>query len=138
MDNTVIIKSGALFSISSRVGGNNDLTLDESVYIKLYKNAIINIGNNLYRYGPITPNPNNNHVPPIPFVDNVIVLDKGSKYHINNINIDPIGLTKSLEISQKVCFNPNAPIIVPSETILHTLDDTLEFRLTKATHCTLS
>lgn len=54
MDNTVIIKSGALFSISSRVGGNNDLTLDESVYIKLYKNALINIGNNLYRYGPIT------------------------------------------------------------------------------------
>jgi hypothetical protein len=137
MDNTVIIKSGALFSISSRVGGNNDLTLDESVYIKLYKNALINIGNNLYRYGPITyaPIP---PIPPIPFVDNVIVLDKGSKYHINNVNIDPIGLTKSLEMSQKVCFNPNAPIIVPSETILHTLDDTLEFRLTKATHCTLS
>ena len=134
----VIIKAGALFSISSRVGGNNDLTLDESVNVKLYKNAIVNIGGNSYIYGPITqinPNP----IPiPNPLMDNVIVIGKGSKYHINNGNIDPIGLTKTFDCEQKVCMNPFTPIILPSETILHTLDGIMEFTLTKAVHCTLA
>jgi hypothetical protein len=138
----VIIKAGALFSISSRVGGNNDLTLDESVNVKLYKNAIVNIGGNSYIYGPVTqinPNPNPNPNPiPNPLMDNVIVIGKGSKYHINNGNIDPIGLTKTFDCEQKVCMNPFTPIILPSETILHTLDGIMEFKLTKAVHCTLA
>lgn len=135
-DKLVIIKAGALFSISSRAGGNNDLTLDESVYVKLYKNAVINIGGTSYIYGPITqinpinPNPN-------ALMDNVIVLSKGSKYHVNNVNIDPIGLTTIIDVEQKVCMNPNTLIILPSGTILHTLDGTMEFTLTKAVHCTL-
>jgi hypothetical protein len=132
----VIIKAGALFSISSRVGGNNDLTLDESVNVKLYKNAIVNIGGNSYIYGPIT---QINPIPiPNPLMDNVIVIGKGSKYHINNGNIDPIGLTKTFDCEQKVCMNPFTPIILPSETILHTLDGIMEFTLTKAVHCTLA
>jgi len=136
----VIIKAGALFSISSRVGGNNDLTLDESVNVKLYKNAIVNIGGNSYIYGPITQiNPNPNPIPvPNPLMDNVIVIGKGSKYHINNGNIDPIGLTTVFDIEQKVCMNPFTPIILPSETILHTLDGIMEFTLTKAVHCILA
>ena len=142
MDKTIIINSGALFSISSRVGGNNDLTLDDSVHVKLYKNAIINIGNNTYHYGPITAN----HINPIPnpinpinpiINDNFIILEKGSKYHVNSINIDPIGLTSILEIPQKVHFNPYTSIILPSDTILHTVDNLLEFTLTKAVHCVL-
>jgi hypothetical protein len=140
----VIIKAGALFSISSRVGGNNDLTLDESVNVKLYKNAIVNIGGNSYIYGPVTqinpnPNPNPNPIPiPNALMDNVIVIGKGSKYHINNGNIDPIGLTTVFDIEQKVCMNPFTPIILPSETILHTLDGIMEFTLTKAVHCILA
>lgn len=133
--NIVIIKAGALFSISSRVGGNNDLTLDESVNVKLYKNAIVNISGNSYIYGHIAQiNPN-----PVPnaLVDNVIVIGKGSKYHINNVNIDPIGLTTTFDIEQKVCMNPFTPIILPSGTVLHTLDGVMEFTLTKAVHCTL-
>ena len=136
----VIIKAGALFSISSRAGGNNDLTLDESVYVKLYKNAVINIGGTSYIYGPIAPNnPNNpnNIINPIA-PNNVIVLGKGSKYHINNGNIDPLGLTTTFEIEQKVCMNPDTHIILPSGTVLHTLDGILEFTLTKAVHCTLA
>lgn len=136
MDNTVIIKSGALFSISSRIGGNNDLTLDESVHIKLYKNAIINISGTSYIYGPITHTPISPIIP-APFVDNVIVLGKGSKYHVNNVNIDPVGLTTIFECEQKVCMNPGCPIILPSGTVLHTHDKVMEFRLTKAVHCTL-
>ena len=133
--NIVIIKAGALFSISSRIGGNNDLTLDESVNVKLYKNAIVNIDGNSYIYGPVAqinlPNPN-------PLMDNVIIIDKGSKYHINNVNIDPIGLTKTFDCEQKVCFNPCCAIILPSETVLHTIDNSLEFKLTKAVHCILA
>jgi hypothetical protein len=142
-DKLVIIKAGALFSISSRAGGNNDLTLDDSVYVKLYKNAIINIGDTSYIYGPLTPNnlnnPNNpnNIINPIA-PNNVIVLSKGSKYHINNGNIDALGLTTTFETEQKVCFNPCCAIILPSDTILHTVDGTLEFTLTKAVHCTLA
>jgi len=143
MDKTIIIKTGALFSISSRAGGNNDLTLDDSIHVKLYKNALINIGNNTYHYGPINhiipiPNPVNhiNLVNPI-INDNFIILEGGSKYHVNSINIDPIGLTSILEIPQKVNFNPHTPIILPSNTILHTVDNLLEFTLTKAVHCVL-
>ncbi len=145
MDKTIIINSGALFSISSRAGGNNDLTLDDSVNVKLYKNAIINIGNNTYHYGPITINPANPNIPNIPIIpnipnipvinDNFIILEKGSKYHVNNVNIDPIGLTSILDIPQKVHFNPYTSIILPSETILHTVDNLLEFALTKAVRC---
>jgi hypothetical protein len=132
--NIVIIKAGALFSISSRVGGNNDLTLDESVNVKLYKNAVVNIGGNSYIYGPVA------QINPVPnaLVDNVIVIGKGSKYHINNVNIDPIGLTKTFDCEQKVCFNPYCAIILPSETVLHTIDNSLEFKLTKAVHCILA
>lgn len=153
MDKTIIIKSGALFSISSRIGVNADLTLDDSVYVKLYKNALINIGINTYHYGPITHNPvninpNNNSHPnnsinpnnnPRPIVnnDNFIILEKGSKYHINNITVDPIGLTNILDIPQKVNFNSYTSIILPSGTILHTVDNLLEFSLTKAMHCEL-
>ena len=133
MDKTIIINSGALFSISSRAGGNNDLTLDDSVHVKLYKDALINIGNNTYHYGPITANPN-----PVPVINNnFIILEKGSKYHVNSINIDPIGLTSILEIPQKVHFNPYTSIILPSDTILHTVDNLLEFALTKAVRCVL-
>jgi len=133
--NIVIIKEGALFSISSRVGGNNDLTLDESVNVKLYKNAIVNISGNSYIYGHIAQiNPNS---VPNALVDNVIVIGKGSKYHINNVNIDPIGLTTTFDIEQKVCMNSFTPIILPSGTVLHTLDGVMEFTLTKAVHCTL-
>lgn len=141
-DKLVIIKAGALFSISSRAGGNNDLTLDESVYVKLYKNAIVNIGGTSYIYGPGTNanpnniNPNNIINPSAP--NNVIVLCKGSKYHVNNVNIDALGLTTTFETEQKVCFNPCCAIILPSDTILHTVDGTLEFTLTKAVHCTLA
>jgi hypothetical protein len=130
-DKLVIIKEGALFS--SRTGGNNDLTLDESVHVKLYKNAVINIGSNSYIYGPI---PHVNYLEPSP-IDNVIVLDKGCKYHINNTNIDPLGLTKMFDCEQKVHMNPYCAIILPSETILHTIDSVMEFTLTKAVHCTL-
>jgi hypothetical protein len=137
----VIIKAGALFSISSRAGGNNDLTLDDSVYVKLYKNAVINIGGTSYIYGPLTPNNLNNLNNlnnPNNLINNVIVLGKGSKYHINNGNIDPLGLTTTFEIEQKVCMNPNTHIILPSGTVLHTLDGVMEFTLTKAMHCTLA
>ena len=135
MNNTIIINSGALFSISSRAGGNNDLTLDDSVNVKLYENAIINIGNNTYHYGPIT---TNHAIPNNPIINNnFIILEKGSKYHINNVNIDPIGLTSILDIPQKVNFNPYTSIILPSNTILHTTDNLLEFSLTKALHCVL-
>jgi hypothetical protein len=137
MDKTTIIKSGALFSTSSRIGVNADLTLDDSVYVKLYKNAPINIGINTYHYGPITPIPNINPTNPAVSNDNFIILEKGSKYHINNINIDPIGLTKILDIPQKVNFNSHTSIILPSNTILHTVDNSLEFSLTKAIHCEL-
>ena len=132
--NIVIIKAGALFSISSRIGGNNDLTLDESVNVKLYKNAIVNIDGNSYIYGPVA------QINPVPnvLVDNVIVLGNGSKYHINNVNIDPIGLTKTFDCEQKVCFNPCCAIILPSETVLHIIDNSLEFKLTKAVHCILA
>lgn len=133
----VVIKEGALFSISSRAGGNNDLTLDESVHVKLYKNAVVNISGTSYIYGPIglnNPNPNPNPNP----INNVIVLEKGSKYHVNNVNIDPIGLTTTIDIEQKVCMNPVTPIILPSGTVLHTLDGVMEFCLTKAVHCTLA
>jgi hypothetical protein len=129
----VVIKEGALFSISSRAGGNNDLTLDESVHVKLYKNAVVNISGTSYIYGPIglnNPNPNP--------INNVIVLEKGSKYHVNNVNIDPIGLTTTFDIEQKVCMNPVTPIILPYGTVLHTLDNIMEFTLTKAVHCTLA
>ena len=137
MDKTIIINSGALFSISSRAGGNNDLTLDDSVHVKLYKDALINIGNNTYHYGPINHiNPINPN--PIPVINNnFIILEKGSKYHVNSINIDPIGLTSILEIPQKVHFNPYTSIILPSDTILHTVDNLLEFALTKAVRCVL-
>jgi hypothetical protein len=129
----VIIKAGALFSISSRAGGNNDLTLDELVHVKLYKNAVVNISGISYIYGPICPNnPNPNPI------NNIIVLEKGSRYRVNNVNIDPIGLTKMLDIEQKVCMNPCCPIILPSGTVLHTLDNIMEFTLTKAVHCTLA
>jgi hypothetical protein len=130
MDKIIIIKSGALFSISSRIGGNADLTLDDSVHVKLYKDALINIGINTYHYGPITHNP-------CPIVNSDIILEKGSKYHINNVNIDPIGLTNILDIPQKVNFNSHTPIILPLGTILHTVDNSLEFSLTKAMHCEL-
>lgn len=135
-DKLVIIKEGALFSISSRAGGNNDLTLDESVYVKLYKNAIVNIGGTSYIYGPGTNTNAPRTNPSVP--NNVIVLGKGSKYHVNNVNIDALGLTTTFETEQKVCFNPCCAIILPSDTILHTVDGTLEFTLTKAVHCTLA
>ena len=131
MNNIVIVKSGSLFSTLSHIG-NNDLILDENVSIELYNNASISIGNNIYYYGPIT----NNNICPILNNDRYVILESGVKYHINNINIDPIGFTKTLELSQKVVFNTNTNIILPSETILHTVDNLLEFKLTKAVHCT--
>lgn len=132
MNNIVIVKSGSLFSTLSHIG-NNDLVLDENVSIELYNNASISIGNNIYYYGPIT----NNNICPILNNDRHVILEHGVKYHINNINIDPIGFTKKLELSQKVIFNTNTSIILPSETILHTADNLLEFKLTKAIHCTV-
>lgn len=131
MNNIVIFKSGSLFSTLSHIG-SNDLILDEDASVKLYNNASISIGNNIYYYGPI-----NNNICPILNNDRYVILEHGVKYHINNINIDPIGLTKKLELSQKVIFNTNTNIILPSETILHTADNLLEFKLTKAVHCTV-
>ena len=130
MNNIVIVKSGSLFSTLSHIG-NNDLVLDENVSIELYNNASISIGNNIYYYGPIT------NISSILNNDRHVILEHGIKYHINNINLDPIGFTKKLELSQKVIFNTNTSIILPSETILHTADNLLEFKLTKAIHCTV-
>jgi hypothetical protein len=74
--NIVIIKAGALFSISSRIGGNNDLTLDESVNVKLYKNAIVNIDGNSYIYGPVA------QINPVPNVLSILIATPiiGEKY----------------------------------------------------------
>ena len=133
----VIIKAGALFSISSRAGVNNDLTLDDSIYVKLYKNAVVNISGTSYIYGPVGMVDLINSINPSS-TNNVIVLSKGSKYHVNNVNIDPIGLTTIFACEQKVCMNPCCPIILPSGTVLHTLDRVMEFTLTKAVHCILA
>jgi hypothetical protein len=127
---SVIIKSGSQFRPESRHGNTFDLTLDNNITVAMYPNARIQIGNVVYLYGPIT------DVAPLPAAANrSMTVDKNTKYHINNVEYDPIGLTKTLEYDQKVHFQGNSGIILPSETILHTLDNSLEFRLTKSIHC---
>jgi hypothetical protein len=132
MNNFVIIKSGASFITESRYNGINfDLTLDENVSAKLYHNALITIGGTNYMYGPIyITNPAINDVS--------VALAKDTKYHVNNREYDPHGFTKLLDIPQKVRFNNQTPIILPSSAILHTIDNTLEFQLTKSTHAFLN
>jgi hypothetical protein len=127
MNNLVIIKAGASFITESRYNGINfDLTLDENVNAKLYHNALITIGGINYMYGTIyitNPNP----------ADISVTLVKDTKYHVNNREYDPHGFTKLLDIPQKVRFNNQTAIILPSSTILHTVDNLLEFQLTKST-----
>ena len=132
MNNFVIIKSGASFITESRYNGINfDLTLDENVSAKLYHNALITIGGTNYMYGTIyITNPAINDVS--------VALAKDTKYHVNNREYDPHGFTKLLDIPQKVRFNNQTPIILPSSAILHTIDNTLEFQLTKSTHAFLN
>jgi len=127
MNNFVIIKAGASFITQSRYNGINfDLTLDENVNAKLYHNALITIGGTNYMYGPTNvTNPAVNDIS--------VTLEKDTKYHLNNREYDPHGFTKLLDIPQKVRFNNQTSIILPSSTILHTLDNSLEFQLTKST-----
>jgi len=128
-----IIKTGATFITPSRLTNNKfDLTLDTNVNVILEHNTKVNIGGTIYLTGPM------NNEPSFPNEKKSILIEKDTKYHINNREMDPIGLTKSLEHSQKFIFFSQSEIILPSETILHTLNCTLEFRLTKATHCTFS
>lgn len=140
MNNSVIIKSGSQFRPESRNGPTFDLTLDNNITVSMYPNARIQIGNAVYLYGPVQPG-EVVIIPPAVPVGGIIrtggsfTVDKNTKYHINNVEYDPIGLTKTLEYEQKVHFQPNAAIILPSETILHTIDNSLEFRLTKSMHC---
>jgi hypothetical protein len=132
MNNLVIIKAGASFITESRYNGINfDLTLDENVNAKLYHNALITIGGTNYMYGTIyitNPNP----------ADLSVTLAKDTKYHVNNREYDPHGFTKLLDIPQKVRFNNQTSIILPSSTILHTVDNLLEFQLTKSTPALLN
>lgn len=126
-----IIKSGAAFVAESRFLDNNfDLTLDTNVNVKLEQNTRVCIGGMTYMIGPIIYNN------PI-LCNRSITLEKETKYYINNREMDPIGLTRTLEHSQKFYFCCQTQILIPSETILHTLDNTLEFKLTKAIHCSL-
>jgi len=128
-----IIKTGATFITPSRLTNNKfDLTLDTNVNVILEHNTKVNIGGTIYLTGPM------NNEPSFPNEKKSILIEKDTKYHINNREMDPIGLTKNLEHSQKFIFFSQSEIILPSETILHTLNCTLEFRLTKATHCTFS
>ena len=127
MNNFVIIKSGASFITESRYNGINfDLTLDENVSAKLYHNALITIGGTNYMYGTI-------YITNPAISDVSVALAKDTKYHVNNREYDPHGFTKLLDIPQKVRFNNQTPIILPSSAILHTIDNSLEFQLTKST-----
>ena len=128
-----IIKSGANFITPSRYVANKfDLTLDTNINVILEHNTKVNIGGIIYLTGPMNSEIN------LPDHKKSILVEKDTKYHINNREMDPVGLTKSLEHSQKFVFFCQSEIILPSETILHTLTNTLEFRLTKAVHCTFS
>jgi hypothetical protein len=128
-----IIKSGANFVVSCRLVNNNfDLTLDTNINVILEHNTRVSIGGTIYLTGPMNSEIN------LPNNKKTILVEKDTKYHINNRDIDPLGLIKNLEHSQKFIFYSQSEIILPSETILHTLTNTLEFRLTKAIHCTLS
>ena len=127
MNNFVIIKAGASFITQSRYNGINfDLTLDENVNAKLYHNALITIGGTNYMYGTT-------HITNAAVNDVTVTLEKDTKYHVNNREYDPHGFTKLLDIPQKVRFNNQTSIILPSDTILHTVDNLLEFQLTKST-----
>jgi len=129
------IKSGATFVVQSRLVNNNfDLTLDTNINVVLEHNTRVNIGGVIYLTGPFNSEININ---PINTNKNFMV-PKETLYHINNREMDPIGLTKKIEYSQKFTFYPQSEIILPSETILRTLNNTLEFRLTKAVHCSLT
>jgi len=128
-----IIKSGSKFITHSRYVANKfDLTLDTNINVTLEYNTKVNIGGTIYLIGPMNSEMN------LPDQKKCILVEKDTKYHINNTEMDPVGLTKSLEHSQKFIFCCQSEIILPSETILHTLNNTLEFRLTKAIHCALS
>jgi hypothetical protein len=130
-----IIKSGATFVVQSRLVNNNfDLTLDSNINVVLEHNTRVNIGGVTYLTGPFN---SEITIPPIHPNKNFMVA-KDTLYHINNREMDPIGLTKKLEYAQKFTFYSQSEIILPSETILRTVNNTLEFRLTKATHCSLT
>jgi hypothetical protein len=140
MNNSVIIKAGSQFRPESRNGNTFDLTLDNSITVSMYPNARIQIGNTVYLYGPAQTGEGVIIPPAVPAggiirTGGSFTVDKNTKYHINNVEYDPIGLTKTLEYEQKAHFQQNTAIILPSETILHTLDNSLEFRLTKSMHC---
>ncbi len=126
---SAIIKAGSQFRPDSRNGNLYDLTLDTNITVQMYPNAHIQIGNVVYLYGPI------GNEPVGIMGTGSFIVDKNTKYHVNNVEHDPIGLTKTLEHEQKAQFKTNTAIILPSETLLHTLDNTLEFRLTKSVHC---
>jgi len=128
---SVIIKAGSQFKPESRNGNMYDLTLDTNITVSMYSNARIQIGNVVYLYGPIGNEPGGI----VGGGTGSFLVEKNTKYHVNNQEHDPIGLTKTLEHEQKAHFKTNTAIILPSESILHTLDNTLEFRLTKSTHC---
>jgi hypothetical protein len=130
MKMSAIIKAGSQFKPDSRNGNLYDLTLDTNITVQMYTNARIQIGNVVYLYGPIGNEPVGIVGGTGPFL-----VEKNTKYHVNNVEHDPIGLTKTLEHDQKVQFKTNTAIQLPSETILHTLDNMLEFRLTKSIHC---
>ena len=139
MNKFVIIKAGASFITQSRYNGINfDLTLDENINAKLYHNASITIGGITYMYGTSIVNPNLNNIINANCNDLSITLSKDTQYHVTNSDYDPHGFTKMLEVSQKVRFNNQTPIILPSDTILHTTDNLLEFQLTKSTNAYLN
>lgn len=128
-----IIKSGATFVVPSRLVNNNfDLTLENDINVILEYNTRVNIGGVIYLVGPMNSECN------LCINRSPILVEKNTKYHINNKEMDPLGLTKELEHSQKFIFFCQSTIILPSETILHTINNTLEFKLIKAVQCQLS
>lgn len=137
----VKIKAGAIFQPYSRRGVNTmfNLQIDEDVNITFSQGTNFMINNQLYRLGN-RKKINNNYEALLPVNindinnQNFLVLKKDTKYLNNNFSEDNLGLTKKLELDQKVVFCNGTLVEFPIGTPFHTPDGNLEFTINSETN----
>ena len=123
---SIKIKAGSTFHHHSRRINNNNLQIDEDIYVDLPEGIDILINGIVYKIGI----KNNDNNLPFFFSNHLIILKKDTKYINNNFNEDNLGFTKRLEVEQEVYFNNGTCVEISANIPMYAQGGDLQFILT--------